>query len=71
MVVDGQVCDGGEAREFGWKYFDDVPGDVRGGAVLRVTPQLNTVRVYGRYLRTSEAVSNFNAEKALRVQTPN
>jgi len=71
MVVDGQVCDGGEAREFGWKYFDDVPGDVRGGAVLRVTPQLNTVRVYGRYLRTSEAVSNFNAEKALRAQTAN
>ena len=71
MVVDGHLCDGGEAREFGWRHFDEIPRDVRGGAVLSVTPQLNSVRVYGRYLRTSEAVSNFNAEKALRIQTPN
>ncbi len=71
MVVDGQVCDGGEAREFGWKRFDKVPRDVRGGAVLKVSPKLNTLRIYGRYLRTSEAVSNFNAEKALRMQTSN
>ena len=71
MVVDGQLCDGGADRPFGWKHFDEVPGGIHGGNALRVDAQINSVRIYGRYLRTSEAVSNFNAEKALRIRTPN
>lgn len=71
MVVDGRLCDGGMARPFGWKRFDQVPGDVRGSDQLGVGPQMNSVKIYDRYLRTSEAVSNFNAERDFRVQTVN
>jgi hypothetical protein len=62
VIVDGQFCDDGADRPFGWKRFDNVPGDVRGDTTLRIDAQLNSVRIYGRYLRTNEAVSNSNAE---------
>jgi len=40
-------------------------GDVTGGPALRLAPmlrgELQTLRLYGRYLRTSEAIANFRA----------
>jgi len=61
FVVDGRLCDGGESRPCGWGRFREALGDVNGTAPLRVAPSLNgrveLLRVYDRYLRTSEAVS--------------
>jgi hypothetical protein len=65
MVVDGVLCDGGEICTYGWGRFSPELGDVRGSSRLRVAPslagQLKRVRVYNRYLRTSEAIANFRA----------
>ena len=65
FVVDGVLCDGGDGRQYGWGRFSGELGDVNGARSLRVGPsfkgKLQTVRVYDRYLRASEAVSNWNA----------
>lgn len=65
FVVDGMLCDGGTARQFGWGLFADTLGNVDGAKAMRVAPslrgRLDTLRIYDRYLRTSEAVGNFHA----------
>ena len=65
FVVDGKLCDGGESRQFGWGRYNPNLCDVNGAGSLRIAPGLNgrveALRVYDRYLRTSEAVSNFRA----------
>lgn len=73
FLVDGKLCDGGTQRLYGWGRFDEHygwgrPGDALRdghGKTLRLAPtlkgQLLTLRVYDRYLRTSEAVGNFHA----------
>ncbi len=88
FVVDGQLNDGSEVRQFGWgRYSSDLRG-VNGSDVLR--PDLNelpkgegasdvvaatqalrigpnlrgevlSVRIYDRYLLTSEAIGNWRA----------
>jgi len=64
VVVDGVLCDGGAQREFGWGRFGEM-GPLSGSAPLRIAPslqgRLESLRVYGRYLRTSEAVGNWRA----------
>jgi len=62
FIVDGQLCDGGRARQFGWGRFD---ADLRysgAGRLIRIGPSLqgriHRLRLYDRYLRTSEAVGN-------------
>jgi len=61
FVVDGVLCDGGEQRQFGWGRWKGGLGDVSGTGTLKLAPTLKHLRVYGRYLRTSEAVANFHA----------
>ncbi|MBL7043282.1 MAG: exo-alpha-sialidase [Pirellulaceae bacterium] len=65
MVVDGVLCDGGQASVYGWGRFTPELGDVRGSDRLRIgtsfTGDLKRLRVYNRYLRTSEAIANFYA----------
>jgi hypothetical protein len=65
FVVDGQFCDGGDARHYGWGRYDEPLGDVSGTGNLRLAPsfhgELKQLRVYRRYLRTSEAIANFHA----------
>lgn len=65
FVVDGLLCDGGQARRFGWHRYTGSLGDTVGTGRLRIAPslqgELKRVRLYGRYLRTSEAVANFRA----------
>jgi hypothetical protein len=65
FVVDGRSCDGGDARAYGWGRYERPLGDVRGSGVLRLGPSLHgeitRLRVYDRYLRTSEAIANFHA----------
>ena len=61
FVVDGRLCDGGDHRQFGWGRYSPHLRDVRGGDLLRIAPQLRGLRVYDRYLLTSEAIGNFRA----------
>ncbi len=65
FVVDGKLCDGGEHRQYGWGRYAAELGDVSGTGKLRVAPSLDgtlhSLRVYGRYVRTSEAVANYHA----------
>ncbi len=65
FIVDGSLCDGGDSRQFGWSRFSPNLRDVNGGKALRIGPSLNgridRLRIYNRYLRTSEAVGNYRA----------
>ena len=65
FLVDGKLCDGGEHRPFGWGRFSPNLREVNGAEKLRIGPDLDggmeRVRIYGRALRTSEAVGNFRA----------
>ncbi|HOX39268.1 MAG TPA: exo-alpha-sialidase [Candidatus Brocadiia bacterium] len=65
FVVDGVLCDGGEARQFGWGRYGGRIGDVSGSGNLKIgSPGLKDgitrVRVFTRAVRISEAVAGFN-----------
>lgn len=64
-VVDGVLNDGGAVRQFGWGRFPATLGDVNGASTAKLAPvlqgELGKLSLYGRYLRTSEAVGNFRA----------
>jgi hypothetical protein len=65
FVVDGRLCDGGAARQFGWGRFSPTLRDINGGKTLRMGPnfsgRIHRLRLYNRYLRTAEAVGNCHA----------
>ena len=65
FVVDGKLCNGGEYRQFGWGRFNPNLRDVAAGKTLRIAPRMNgtvsSLRIYNRYLRTSEAIGAFRA----------
>jgi hypothetical protein len=65
VVADGVLLDGGAGRQYGWGRFDARLGDVTGSGELRIAPSMRgavrSLRIYDRYLRTSEAVGNFRA----------
>jgi hypothetical protein len=67
FVVDGALNDGGPLRQYGWGRFkpelSDVNGSPRGVLAKHLLGELKSFRVYNRYLRTSEAVGNFRAER--------
>ncbi len=64
-IVDGVLNDGGAVRDFGWGRFDRELRDVNGSLTAKIAPaifgELRKLRVYDRYLRTSELVGNFRA----------
>jgi hypothetical protein len=63
FIVDGALCDGGDFRQFGWGRSNPHYRGPRGDPTIRIGPQLDGqvlgVRLYGRALRTSEAIGNF------------
>lgn len=65
FVVDGRFCDGGVFRQFGWGRYNPHLKGVNGSESLRIGPgfggQIDTVRIYNRALRTSEAIRNYRA----------
>ena len=65
FVVDGQLCDGSSHRTHGWTRYHGPLGNVRGSGPLRVAPAMHggieSLRWYGRCLRTSEAIANYRA----------
>ena len=66
FIIDGRFCDGGETRQFGWGRFSPHLRDVNGTA-LRIAPQVEGLRVYGRPLRTAEAVMRYLRAEQLPV----
>jgi hypothetical protein len=62
FVIDGQLCDGGKHRQFGWGRFKTALHESGGGPLLAATA-VQHLRLYNRYLRTSEAVANHRAAK--------
>lgn len=65
FVVDGVFNDGGAVREFGWGRFHPKLADVNGAVTARIGAplfgEIRKLRIYDRYLLTSEAVGNFRA----------
>lgn len=64
FVVDGVLNDGGASRHQGWgalsPYVHDLGGN--GGSVTcNVSAAVGSVRVYDRYLRTSECIGNWRS----------
>lgn len=70
FVVDGVVCDGDAARQYGWGRFKAELQDVNGLRQITLAPhlwgELQALRVYDRPLRVSEAIGNFRAESGQR-----
>jgi hypothetical protein len=68
FVVDGRLCDGGEFRQFGWGRFSPHLRGAAGDQTLRIGPDLKgrieTLRIYNRCLRISEAIVNHRASPA-------
>ncbi len=67
VSVDGVLCDGGKERQYGWGRFHANLQEVKGLPEARVAPslhgELKALRIYNRYLRTSEMVANYHAGK--------
>ncbi|MCX6611555.1 MAG: hypothetical protein NTW74_11980 [Acidobacteria bacterium] len=66
FVVDGKFNDGLEQKQFGWGRFHPSLHSLNGGARLRVGGMVKRLLVYGRALRTSEAIASWRGrDKAL------
>ncbi|MGC8640560.1 MAG: LamG-like jellyroll fold domain-containing protein [Isosphaeraceae bacterium] len=61
FVVNGVLCDGGDERQFGWGRFSPTLHTPVGAEAVRIGSAVRSLRVYGRALRTSEAVGNYRA----------
>jgi hypothetical protein len=61
FVIDGRFNDGGDARQFGWGRYNPNLQSPHGGSKLRIGADVKHLRIYNRYLRTSEAVATFRA----------
>ncbi len=61
FVVNGVLCDGGDERQFGWGRYSPTLRTPNGAAEIKIHEAVQSLRLYKRALRTSEAVSNFNA----------
>jgi hypothetical protein len=55
------LCDGGDARQFGWGRYSPHLRTPSGAKTLKLDPAVRSLRIYSRALRTSEAVGNFRA----------
>jgi len=68
FVIDGMLNDGGASRQYGWGRYSPHMRTPQGAGTLRIAPnlagQVLALRIYGRYLRTSEAVGNYRAGHA-------
>jgi hypothetical protein len=65
VVVDGRLCDGGDARIQGWSRLNPWFGEINDEGLCRVGESLEGrllgFRLYGRHLTTSDAISNWRA----------
>jgi hypothetical protein len=65
FLVDGILCDGGEQRPSGYaripKHLINISGSDTVTIASTLKGKINTLRIYDRYLLSSEAVGNFRA----------
>jgi hypothetical protein len=61
FVVNGVLCDGGDERQFGWGRFRPTLRAPNGATTVKIAKPIQSLRLYNRPLRTSEAVGNFRA----------
>ena len=65
FVIDGRLGDGGQQRDYGWTRYPEALTDVLGNGSVRcgdgLAGQVKHLRLYNRYLRTSEAVAHYHA----------
>ena len=65
-IVNGKLCDGGRYRLKGWSWFDKKFSNVNVSDNLIIAPDFDgsvkNIRIYGRYLTTSEAISNYHSQ---------
>lgn len=61
FVVNGVLGDGGDERQFGWGRFSPTLRAPNGATTLKTGKPVQSLRLYNRALRTSEAVGNFGA----------
>lgn len=70
-IVDGVLCDGGDHKQFGWQRFSPTLQSANGMYTAELAPNLHgsltTLKVYGRALRTSEAVGNWRASQNINT----
>ncbi|HUX94947.1 MAG TPA: exo-alpha-sialidase [Bacteroidales bacterium] len=63
-IVNGKLCDGGRYRFTGWSWFDSRINNINGTGKLNALTDFNgnieELRIYNRYLTTSEAIGNYN-----------
>ncbi len=63
FVIDGVLNDGGEDRQYGWGRYSPHLRGVAGAPELRIGRGLERLRIYDRYLRTSEAIASYQGGK--------
>lgn len=65
-IVNGKLCDGGRYRLQGWTWFSPDITHIVGNEYLDIALSfdglIKKLRIYERYLTTSEAVSNYHSE---------
>ena len=59
FIIDGKLCDGSDHRQFGWGRFSPDLRHANGSDTLNIDSGIQQLRIYDRYLRTSEAIANF------------
>ena len=59
FVIDGQICDGGKTRQFGWGRFNPNFRSVNGSDKILVSDVISELKIYDRPITTSEAVGNY------------
>jgi hypothetical protein len=66
VMVDGVLCDGGTDRQFGWSRFHPALMHPNGAPEAVLAPSLHgtlhRIRMYDRYLLTSEGVGNWRGD---------
>lgn len=61
FIVDGRLHDGGETRQFGWGRYNPNLKSLEGAPRIQVDRAVTRLRIYGRMLRTSEAIASWRA----------
>ncbi|MBF0246290.1 MAG: hypothetical protein HQL31_13670, partial [Planctomycetes bacterium] len=65
VMIDGVLCDGGAERRFGWSRFHTHLLGPNGAPEAILVPglhgKLHRLRIYNRYLLSSEGVGNWKA----------
>ncbi len=61
VILNGKYSDGGKGRQYGWGRIPLEAGAVNGAERAEIGAAVKAVRLYGRALRSSEAVGNFRA----------